>query len=127
MSRTRGFVPVFSEYIKAGTAPAHYPATSVPEIAFVGRSMWEVDLDQSVDGSERPRSSIEYTGSYSVDSIFCIAGRWVFADLPGYGFAKVPPSIKRAGPDDQHLPGKTRDVTTRRLILDIRQERAMGT
>ena len=38
MGRMEGFVPRSADYIKAGTAPAHYPATEQPEVAFVGRS-----------------------------------------------------------------------------------------
>ena len=124
MSRTRGFVPVFSEYIKAGTAPAHYPESSVPEIAFVGRSnVGKSTLINRLTGRKGLARASNTPGRTQLIQFFDIAGRWVFADLPGYGFAKVPPSMKRAWtPMINTYLGTREPLQLVVLILDIRRE-----
>ena len=97
MGRLEGYVPNKAEYIKAGTAPSHYPSVGYPEIAFVGRSnVGKATLINGLTGRNGLARASNTPGRTQLIQFFDIASRWVFADLPGYGYAKVPASIRKS-------------------------------
>ena len=83
----------------SATSPAHFPAPALPEVAFLGRSnVGKSSLINSLLGTKiaKTSSSPERTQSINFFEV-----RWagkpqpvlVFADLPGYGYARVPKVI----------------------------------
>jgi len=82
--------------ISAGTL-REYPRSGVPEIAFAGRSNVGKSslLNRLVNRQKLARIS-STPGCTQRINFFVLDDRLLFADLPGYGYAKVPAAI-RAG------------------------------
>jgi len=96
--QTKG-VKVVSRFLLAASAEAHFPAASVPEVAFLGRSnVGKSSVINSLLGTK-----IAKTGSTPgrTRTINFYEIRWpgkprpelLFADLPGYGYARLPREI----------------------------------
>jgi len=95
---------VLSRFLAAATDAAHFPAPSVPEIAFLGRSnVGKSSVINSLVGSKLARTSSTPGRTRSIN-FFEI--RWpgkprpelIFADLPGYGYAKISREISQEWP-----------------------------
>jgi len=83
----------------SATDPAHFPAPALPEVAFLGRSnVGKSSLINSLLGTKIAKTS---SSPGRTQSINFFEVRWagkpqpelVFADLPGYGYARVPKAI----------------------------------
>lgn len=81
--------------------PARFPVSTLPEVAFLGRSnVGKSSLINSLVGSKIAKTS-NTPGRTQTINFFEI--RWpgrprpelLFADLPGYGFARVPKDVKQ--------------------------------
>ncbi len=95
---------VMARFIASATDAAHFPAPSVPEIAFLGRSnvgkssvintLVEAKLARTSSTPGRTRSinffEVRWPGRPSPEVIF--------ADLPGYGYAKLSREISEEWP-----------------------------
>ncbi len=88
----------------AATDAAHFPAPSLPEIAFLGRSnVGKSSVINSLVGTKLARTSSTPGRTRSIN-FFEI--RWpgkpqpelIFADLPGYGYAKISREISQEWP-----------------------------
>ena len=86
---------VLTRFLLSATTPAHFPAPGPPEIAFLGRSnVGKSSLINSLLGSRVARTS-STPGRTRAINFFEVRfpGKprpdFVFADLPGYGYAKV--------------------------------------
>jgi GTP-binding protein len=88
----------------AATDAAHFPAPSLPEIAFLGRSnVGKSSVINSLVGAKLARTSSTPGRTRSIN-FFEI--RWpgkpqpelIFADLPGYGYAKISREISQEWP-----------------------------
>ena len=86
---------VLSRFLASATDASHFPAPSLPEIAFLGRSnVGKSSVINSLVGTKLARTSSTPGRTRSIN-FFEI--RWpgkprpelIFADLPGYGYAKV--------------------------------------
>jgi GTP-binding protein len=95
---------VLARLLAAATDAAHFPAPSLPEIAFLGRSnVGKSSVINSLIGSKLARTSSTPGRTRSIN-FFEI--RWpgkprpelLFADLPGYGYAKVSRDISQEWP-----------------------------
>ena len=95
---------VLSRFIAAATDSAHFPAPSLPEIAFLGRSnVGKSSVINSLVGAKLARTSSTPGRTRSIN-FFEI--RWpgrpqpelIFADLPGYGYAKISREISQEWP-----------------------------
>lgn len=95
---------VLSRFLAAATDAAHFPAPSVPEIAFLGRSnVGKSSVINSLVGTKLARTSSTPGRTRSIN-FFEI--RWpgkprpemIFADLPGYGYAKLSREISQEWP-----------------------------
>ena len=86
---------VLSRFVTAATSVDHFPAPALPEVAFLGRS----NVGKSSVINSLLRTKIAKTSSTPgrTRSINFFEVRWpgkpnpeiVFADLPGYGYARV--------------------------------------
>ena len=95
---------VLSRVLAAATDISHFPVPSVPEIAFLGRSnVGKSSVINSLVGTKLARTSSTPGRTRSIN-FFEI--RWpgkprpelIFADLPGYGYARVSREISQEWP-----------------------------
>ena len=112
-----------TSFIKSGTKPEHYPPAELPEIAFVGRSnagksslmnslMYRRDL---VRVSNTP-------GRTQLLSWFSVNDQMLLCDLPGYGFAKVPPALRqRWGPMVNTYLSSRENLLALVVLADVRR------
>jgi GTP-binding protein len=85
-----------SEFVKSAIKPLQYPAESMPEIAFAGRSnVGKSSLINTILNRKRLVKTSSTPGRTQLINFFCINQAVYFVDLPGYGYAKVPQKIKK--------------------------------
>jgi GTP-binding protein len=74
-----------------------WPAVRLPQVAFAGRSnVGKSSLLNSLTGHSRLARVSNTPGRTRGIALFEVESRFVFADLPGYGFAKVSRSEREA-------------------------------
>ncbi len=95
---------VLSRFLAAATDVSHFPAPTLPEVAFLGRSnVGKSSVINSLVGTKLARTSSTPGRTRSIN-FFEI--RWpgkprpevIFADLPGYGYAKISREISQEWP-----------------------------
>lgn len=108
---------------KSATHPAHYPGEEMPEIAFIGRSnVGKSSMINRLVNRKHLVKTSSTPGCTRLINFFDINGRFRFVDLPGYGYARISESEKKAWRFmiETYLLKRTclRGVV---LILDIRR------
>ncbi|HEV2463182.1 MAG TPA: ribosome biogenesis GTP-binding protein YihA/YsxC [Acidobacteriaceae bacterium] len=96
---------IHSKFLLSALSPAQFPAPSVPEIAFLGRSnVGKSSLLNALLGSKQAKVS-STPGRTRAINFFSISDapqrqqpQLYFADLPGYGYAKISKSISAEWP-----------------------------
>jgi len=92
-----------THFLLSATAAAHFPAPAAAEVAFLGRSnVGKSSLLNALVGEKAARVS-QTPGRTRAINFFSLADnharqRLVFADLPGYGYAKISKSISAEWP-----------------------------
>src|ERR1700686_3975882 len=95
---------ILARFLAAATDVSHFPAPSLPEIAFLGRSnVGKSSVINSLVGTKLARTSSTPGRTRSIN-FFEV--RWpgkprpevIFADLPGYGYAKLSREISQEWP-----------------------------
>lgn len=83
-------------FMAAARLPGQLPNLSLGEIAFLGKSnVGKSSLINSIC-YRRDLARVSNTpGRTQQINLFTIADKFILADLPGYGFAQVPPALKR--------------------------------
>jgi GTP-binding protein len=87
-----------SQFLLSALAAAQFPASDVPEIAFLGRSnVGKSSLLNTLVGEKTARVS-QTPGRTRAINFFALLDprqqpKLMFADLPGYGYAKISKSI----------------------------------
>ncbi|MCR3921837.1 MAG: ribosome biogenesis GTP-binding protein YihA/YsxC [Firmicutes bacterium] len=85
-----------AEFVISAVSSAQYPQTSIPEIAFVGRSnVGKSSLLNSLINRKKLAKTSGNPGKTRLINFFLINEAFHFVDLPGYGFAKVSQEMKR--------------------------------
>lgn len=92
-------------FLLSATTAEHFPPPSAPEIAFLGRSnVGKSSLINALLGSKEARVS-STPGRTRAINFFALSDtperqqpRLLFADLPGYGYAKISKSISAEWP-----------------------------
>jgi len=92
-----------TQFLLSAVSAAQFPAPSVPEIAFLGRSnVGKSSLLNALVGDKAAKVS-STPGRTRAINFFLLAddkrrSRMAFADLPGYGYAKISKSISAEWP-----------------------------
>jgi GTP-binding protein len=82
-------------FIKSGTRPQHFPESQLPEVAFAGRSnVGKSSLMNRLMERKKLVKVSSTPGRTQLLSWFNVNDEVLLCDLPGYGFAKVPPQIR---------------------------------
>ena len=93
-----------TQFLLSAMAPAQFPAPDVPEVAFLGRSnVGKSSLLNALVGEKAAKVS-STPGRTRAINFFALLDpsqkrRLVFADLPGYGYAKISKSISAGWPE----------------------------
>ena len=112
-----------AEFVTSATKPSQYPPEGLPEIAFAGRSnVGKSSLINVLVNRKRLVKTSSTPGRTQLVNFFDINDTITFVDLPGYGWAKVPASVRKNwGPMiETYLSGRNtlKGVV---VILDIRR------
>src|SRR5712664_1547074 len=95
---------VISRFLMSASDPNHFPAPTLPEVAFLGRSnVGKSSVINSLLGAKVAKTSSTPGRTRSIN-FFEV--RWpgkpkpelIFADLPGYGYAKISREISAEWP-----------------------------
>jgi len=95
---------ILARFMASATGTAHFPAPSLPEVAFLGRSnVGKSSVINTLVGTKLARTSSTPGRTRSIN-FFEV--RWpgrprpevIFADLPGYGYAKLSREISQEWP-----------------------------
>ncbi|CAI2719311.1 ribosome biogenesis GTP-binding protein YihA/YsxC [Nitrospina watsonii] len=87
---------VKAEFLTGAVSPKQYPKQPLPEVAFIGRSnVGKSSLINSLVNRKKLVKTSATPGKTQMINFFNINDAWMLADLPGYGFARVPDSVKK--------------------------------
>ena len=112
-----------AEFIVSATRPANYPPENLPEIAFAGRSnVGKSTLINKLVNRKNLVKTSSTPGRTQLLNFFNINDQFVFVDLPGYGYARVPERVKKdwGAMIETYLTTRT-TLNGVVLILDIRR------
>jgi GTP-binding protein len=83
-----------AQFVTSAARPDQFPAESLPEIAFLGRSnVGKSSLLNCLTGQKRLAFTSAKPGCTQLINFYRIDGQFHFVDLPGYGYARVPKDI----------------------------------
>ena len=87
---------VSAEFLTGAVSGNQYPDSEFPELAFVGRSnVGKSSLINSLLNRKKLVKTSQTPGKTQEINFFKINNDFIFADLPGYGFAKVPRPVQK--------------------------------
>ena len=85
-----------TEFITGAVSSKQYPKGSLSEFAFVGRSnVGKSSLIRSLLNRKKLVRISSSPGKTREINFFRINEKFIFADLPGYGFARVTPALQK--------------------------------
>ena len=85
------------QFVKSVVKPEDLPVPGLPEVAFLGRSnVGKSSLINAFLGRRRLARVSSTPGFTRALNIFRVDHRFLVIDLPGYGFARVPPRVQQA-------------------------------
>lgn len=112
-----------AEFVTSAVKPSQYPLSVLPEIAFAGRSnVGKSSLINILVNRKRLVKTSSTPGRTQLINFFNINEAFCFVDLPGYGYAKVPASVKKKwGPMIETYLTTRETLKGVVLIMDIRR------
>ena len=115
---------ISAEFMISAVSDKQYPRGDLPEIAFVGRSnVGKSSLINSMLNRKKLVKTSATPGKTQMINFFDVNHEFVCADLPGYGFAKVPEAVQNKWQAlvEQYLTTRE-NLKTVVLIVDIRRK-----
>jgi GTP-binding protein len=112
-----------SDFVTSAVKPSQYPEALLPEAAFAGRSnVGKSSLINTLVNRKRLVKTSSTPGRTQLINFFAVNDRVSLVDLPGYGYARVPESVRRTwGPMiETYLKGRE-TLKAVVLIMDIRR------
>jgi GTP-binding protein len=83
-----------AQFVVSAAHPEQFPAESLPEIAFLGRSnVGKSSLLNCLTGGKKLAFTSAKPGCTQLVNFYRIGGQFHFVDLPGYGYARVPAEV----------------------------------
>ena len=103
-----------AEFLLSAALPAQFPAETLPEVAFLGRSnVGKSTLLNCLTGRPGLAFSSSTPGRTQAVNFFRYGEKLILVDLPGYGYARAPKDLAR-------MWGKTTDAyLEQRKILKL--------
>ena len=113
---------ISAEFITSSVSMKQYPPETLPEFAFVGRSnVGKSSLINSLVNRKKLLKTSATPGKTQMINFFQINDNIIFADLPGYGYAKVPLTVKKKWKKMvEHYLLNRATLATVIFIIDIR-------
>ena len=115
---------ISDDFMISAVSKEQYPHGVLPEIAFVGRSnVGKSSLINSMLNRKKLVKTSSTPGKTQMINFFEINHTFVCADLPGYGFAKVPKAVQKKWQSlvEQYLMHRE-NLRTVIFIVDIRRK-----
>ena len=111
-----------AEFVTSAAGPEGYPREGLPEVAFMGRSnVGKSSLINSLLGGRKLARTSSTPGRTQLINFFRINGAFLFVDLPGYGYAKVPERVRAQwGPMIENYLANREELVLSILITDSR-------
>jgi len=111
------------QFVKSATFPSGYPPGELPEVAFAGRSnVGKSSLINALLQRKQLARTSNTPGRTQLINFFNVNNEYLFVDLPGYGFARVPEAVKREwGPMIETYLRERSCLKLVIFILDIRR------
>ena len=113
------------EFVKSAAKPSDFPKPDLPEIAVVGRSnVGKSSLLNRLTGAKRMAFVSKTPGRTQLINFFRLGGEMMLVDLPGYGFAKVPASVRQHWEKlvTAYLFEREAGLRLALLLVDVRRE-----
>ncbi len=112
-----------AEFVVSSGKPEAFPADRLPEIAFLGRSnVGKSSLINALIGQKGLAFTSNTPGRTQTINFYRIDGTFYFVDLPGYGYARVPPAVAAGMEEaDREYLEKRETLKLSCLILDARR------
>ena len=83
-----------AEFLLSAAAPEQFPAESLPEVAFLGRSnVGKSSLLNCLTGQRGLAFTSAKPGCTQLVNFYRVGEQFHFVDLPGYGYARVPKDV----------------------------------
>lgn len=81
-----------AQFVSSSTRVIQKPSRRLPEFAFIGRSnVGKSSLINMLTGNGKLAKTSQTPGKTKLVNHFLINDSWYLVDLPGYGYAKLPP------------------------------------
>lgn len=112
-----------AEFVTSAARPEQFPAETLPEIAFLGRSnVGKSSLLNCLTGQSGLAFTSAKPGCTQLINFYRIGEQFHFVDLPGYGFARVPEKVASQWKQlIEHYLLHRRSLELCFLILDARR------
>lgn len=124
MKSMMSLMPVIrsAQFVTSAVAPQGYPKEGLPEVAFAGRSnVGKSSLINTLLGRKKLVRTSATPGRTQTLNFFRINDAFIFVDLPGYGYAKVPAHIREQwGPMVEKYLITRRELAGLVHIMDLR-------
>ncbi len=113
------------EFVTSAAKPSDFPKPDLPEVAVVGRSnVGKSSLLNRLTGAKRMAFVSKTPGRTQLINFFRLGGEMMLVDLPGYGFAKVPVSVRQHWEKlvTAYLFEREAGLLLALLLVDVRRE-----